>query len=75
MKKNPITTTRYEFGNSYNNKQLCLTIPKREQVAKGCNYFITVDVASYDFESVNITRAEALKILKAMRKDSNTTNK
>ena len=75
MKKNPITITRYCFGNNYDNKQVCLTIPRREQAAKGCNYFITVGVATYNFESVNITRAEALKILKAMKKDSNTTNK
>ena len=75
MKKNPINTTRYEFGNSYDNKQVCLTIPKRISINKGCSPFMTVNVASCDFTSVNITRAEALTILKAMKKDSNTTKK
>ena len=74
---NPITITKYSFGNSYDNKQCCLTIPNRKRItnSKSQTPFVTMSVATYNYKSVNITRPEALTILKAMRSDSNTTNK
>ena len=74
---NPITITKYSFGNSYDNKQCCLTIPNRNRImnTKLQTPFVTMSVATYNYQSVDITRPEALTILKTMRSDSNTTNK